>query len=279
MKKSCLDNLISIKKWNDIYSLEKILSKGTSKNALFGSGSYVYIIFNKISKKRYILKFFNKKNTRNIREIYMLCRLSGIRGVPKMKDFGVTTLPKEYGENLNSERLFYICEMINGKSLLETDILKFSKDDILFISFEILRILRRIRHRIGNFEHYDLNVGNIMIEETKQRPRVYIIDFEFSKNKQLHFLPDEQRWDKIKKGFFFNLFSRKLSIGIIKFLWKWNKSVWKIISTFINSKRIENTDIWNWFLISGILFDKSGIQKKIVSCKDIDDCIEKNFKK
>ena len=70
-KKGCRENLKKIVLWNDKkYKLVKILSKGISASASFyskGTGAYVYIIQEYKTKKKYILKYFNRESSRNKR--------------------------------------------------------------------------------------------------------------------------------------------------------------------------------------------------------------------
>lgn len=278
-KIDCFKNLLETYKWNsDKYKLKKVLTSGKSATALVGSGAYVYIIENTFNKKDYILKFFNSKNTRNLREIYTLCRISGIKGVPELKKYGITTLPKEYGNNLGKDKLFYICSIVKGDAISDMNIIFEKKTDVLFISLEILKILQRIRERLGNdFEHYDLHVGNIIVDRKKSPPGVSIIDFDLADSKQLSFLPPETKWDKLKKGHLLGIIDEKISPSNFKFLWKWYKGITKISNIIFKHKRISNTDIWNWFIISSVLFDKNGLTDKLVSCNDIEDCMKKNF--
>jgi len=95
-KIDCFKNLLELYPWNSKkYKLKKILTTGKSSTALVGSGAYVYIIENIKTKKEYILKFFNKKNTRNLREIYTLCRISGLKGVPKTRKIWYYNITKK----------------------------------------------------------------------------------------------------------------------------------------------------------------------------------------
>ena len=80
-----------------------------------------------------------------------------------------------------------------------------------------------------------------------------------------------------KKGHFFGILDEKMSPSNLKFLWKWYRGISKIADIIFKNKRIANTDIWNWFIISSVLFEKNNVTEKIVSCKDIDDCLKKNF--
>ena len=278
-KIDCFKKLLEIHKWDSKkYTLIKTLTTGKSKTALVGSGAYVYIVQEKKTKKKYILKFFDKKNTRNIREIYTLCRISGIKGLPVLKEYGITTLPKEYGKSLGEKKLFYICSLIQGEALSDMNIILEKKEDVLSISLDILKILERIRERLGDdFEHYDLHAGNIIVDIKKSPPNVSIIDFDLSDSKQLNFLPKEAKWDKLKKGHLLGIVDEKISPTNFKFMWKWYKSIAKISKIIFKNKRISNTDIWNWFILSSILFDKNKIDKKLISCDDIDECLKKNF--
>lgn len=278
-KIDCFKKLLESYNWNSKkYKLKKVLTTGKSNTALFGSGAYVYIIENTSNNKEYILKFFNNKNTRNLREIYTLCRISGIKGVPELKKYGITTLPEEYGKNLGKEKLFYICSLIKGEAISDMNIIFEKKSDVLHVSLEILKILQRIRQRLGDdFEHYDLHVGNIIVDKKKSPPRVSIIDFDLADSKELHFLPGEVKWDKLKKGHLLGIIDEKVSPSNFKFLWKWYKGIAKISNIIYKNKRIENTDIWNWFIISSVLFDKNGLTEKVISCNDIEDCLKKNF--
>ena len=278
-KIDCFKNLLELYQWNTKkYILKKTLTTGKSATAFIGSGAYVYIIENRKTKKEYILKFFNKKDTRNLREIYILCRISGIKGVPKLEEYGITTLPKKYGENLGTNKLFYICSFVKGEAISDMNIIFEKKRDVLYISLEILKILQRIRERVGDdFEHYDLHVGNIIIDKKKSPPGVSIIDFDLADSKQLSFLPEETKWNSLKKGHIGGIIDEKISPSNFKFLWKWYRGIAKISDIVFKNKRISNTDIWNWFIISSVLFDKNELTEKIVSCKDIDDCLKKNF--
>lgn len=282
-KKVCRENFNTFIKWNDKkYKLVKTFSTGRSSSAFRGSGAYVYLIEDKKTKKKYILKYFNKESSRNKREIYILCRCSGIQGVPVLYRFGRTTLSKTYGEKLKENKLFYISSIVDGEQIDEMNIIFKKKKDVLYVSLEILKILQRIREKVGkDFEHYDLHPGNILVDKKKSPPTVSIIDFDNVNVKELDFLsPETTSWANKKKGYLrFVFMDEKIIPPVFNFMFKWYKGLGKILTILWKEKRISNTDIWNWYLISMVLFDKNNITKKLISCEDIEDCIQKNFPK
>ena len=101
--KECREDINIFRKWaNHRYKLIKIISKGRSAKSLKGSGAHVFKIKDTHSNRDYILKYYNalKSQTRNYRDMYVSCRLSGLKGVPRVIAQGKTILPKQYGAKL-----------------------------------------------------------------------------------------------------------------------------------------------------------------------------------
>lgn len=275
----CRETIEKYQKWDNMrYQLMQIISKGRSPNAINGSGSYVFKIKDSQTKKDYILKYYNsiKDPSRNYRDMYVSCRLSGIKGVPRVISQGRTTLPKEYGENLQKKQYFSIQTILPGKSLSDTDIIFKDKKDALHVSLQILKIFLRIQSRIKDFHHYDIHPGNILIDFKKNPPLVGIIDFDLAYTKQLQDIPSQKKWEYMTKGRFFGLFYETSSV-MLNFLWKWYKSVFQLLRTVRSREGTDNVDIRNWIFITKLLFEKNKIDRKVISCSDMEDCLKKNF--
>ena len=277
--KECREDINIFRKWDSHrYQLTKIISEGRSAKTVKGSGAHVFKIKDTHSNREYILKYYNalKNQTRNYRDMYVSCRLSGLKGVPRVIAQGKTILPKQYGAKLQKKGYFCIQTILPGIPLSDTDIIFKDKNDALHISLQILKILLRVKSRIKDFQHYDIHPGNIMIDQTRNPPSVGIIDFDLAYTKQLKDIPDQIKWDYMTKGRFFGLFY-ETSMVLLHFLWKWYKNVFKLLPLLRNTDAINNVDIRNWLFITKVLFEKNKIDKKVLTCSNVEDCLKKNF--
>lgn len=115
-----------------------------------------------------------------------------------------------------------------------------------------------------------------MIVQTRKPPFVGIIDFDSAYTKQLKDIPDQIKWDYMTKGRFFGLFY-ETSMVLLHFLWKWYRNVFKLLPLLRNTDAINNVDIRNWLFITKVLFEKNKIEKKVLTCSNVEDCLKKNF--
>lgn len=277
--KDCKKTIEKFQAWDNVrYKLIDTLTRGRSAKVMSGSGSYVFKIRDTHDNQDYILKYYNslKNQSRNYRDMYVSCRLSGLKGLPRVISQGRTTLPRQYGKNLEKNRYFCIQTILPGKSLVETDIIFKEKNDALYVSIQILKILLRIKTRIKDFKHYDLHPGNIIIDLDGKKSSVGIIDFDLADTNQMQDIPAQKKWGYMTKGRFFGLFYETSSV-LVHFIWKWCRSVFKILPLLRNSDAINDVDIRNWISITRLLFEKNKIDKKVLVCSNIKDCLQKNF--
>ena len=135
-------------------------------NDCFG---YLFLVTNRYTNRRSALKVEVIKNESSLtlkKEMHLLKKLEGVKGVPQVFNFGRT------------EKLLYL-----ELELLETDLSylteKDSKVDYAFIvkiGGELLRILQEVHSR--SIVHRDIKPQNIMLDK---EGRVYLIDFGISK--------------------------------------------------------------------------------------------------
>ena len=280
MKNSvCKEQFEIFQKWNNSqYKLVKIISQGRSSKNVSGSGSYVFKIKDTRTNQDYILKYYNsvKNEKRNYRDLYISCRISGLKGIPRVVNQGRTTLPKQYGNKLVKNRYFCIQTILPGKPLFDTNIIFKNKNDALDVSLQILKILLRIRSRIKDFQHYDIHPGNILIDLKGKKPLVGIIDFDLAYTKQLRDIPPLEKWKFMTKGRFFGLFYETSTV-LLHFLWKWYKNIFKLLPLLRNTDSIKNNDIRNWIFITKLLFEKNKIDRKVLTCSNVEECLKKNF--
>jgi serine/threonine protein kinase len=286
----CIDELIKSKdkpptEVTKLYKLIKPLSGGKS-------GALVYQVLTDDNKKC-VLKYYNKEGNRNLRDLIVSCRLSGIDGFPKVYKMGYTLAPREWSPDVDfeSDRSYYILmSMINGEVLSKMNI-KMGVEKALNVSLSILHRLIQARNALGDdFEHYDLHPNNIIVDMKKcektimltkndkykvQCPPVYIIDFDLVKASGIKCIPEDKEHINKKEGYL-GILSTIVPQVTWAFTMKWKDSILETYNIIKRGKNIMNTDIRNWIVISSVIFEENGIGDTIEVCRTATECVNRN---
>lgn len=274
---------------NKRFIIEKQLGGGKS-------GARVFLVRTKADNQKYVLKFytdaFNEdftgiNNERPFREVITLCTLSGTPGFPCLfeKGCGFLDKPKNKG-------MYVVMSAIEGTPLFKVDPTKLSAEQALAISMRILILLRAAQELLGaDFEHFDLHPDNIIvnfddcfpteIQVLGQRlrvscPTITIIDFDLVHSNYFAAFAGS--------GFSEEQKAKKQSAQVVAertLTWaqKWMGSA-LTSAAILELKKIHNTDIRQWMLISLVLL-RANTGKRIKGdfavCTNVQNCLQTNL--
>jgi hypothetical protein len=241
---------------------------------------------------------------RPFRETLALCSLQGKPGFSKLYEYGIMATPTDWVPSLATPRvakrgLFVVMSKMEGKPLTEVNF-AFRKPEFgAIIAWKLLSILDTLSKTLGpSAEHFDFHPDNIFINYNETNPRacqtiewisstgsrvrigcpeVNIIDFDLIDGEMFHsgnrknLFENELPEQHAKKVGFLPVPERTLQFCIQMI------GLESTIIFFAYLKRIENTDIRNWWIIASCLMIRTaGLQSGIQLCRDIVDCLKTN---
>lgn len=179
------NNVVNI---NKKYDIIKKLGGGKS-------GAFVFLVSDKKTKEKYILKLYvlgilGKIGDRDVREIFTCCNFSGTDGFPKLHDAGVTYCEvndywndflDEYFNCANADgkknikigsfynpAYYMVTELVSGSELIKINPFAFNIKKRLIILMKIAQAMMNARKKSPGFIHNDLHPGNIFINDSTE---------------------------------------------------------------------------------------------------------------
>ena len=184
--------------------LDKLLDEEMTKGKTFNLGEYIsqeiiYIgnlseislVENKKSKKKFIIKSYQKKK---IHQLYKEMELINEKNTDeKIKDN--TNIISYYGTTKDEFKIYFLYEYIKGEDL-QKKILNYGLKSEKLVKFYFIQILNSIKYLHSlNIPHRDIKPDNIII--TDDEKKVKLIDFGSSCD--LSNLSNEKKYEEILK--------------------------------------------------------------------------------
>ena len=184
--------------------LDKLLDEQMTKGKTFNLGDYIsleiiYIgnlseislVENKKSKKKFIIKSYQKKK---IHQLYKEMELINEKNTDeKIKDN--TNIISYYGTTKDEFKIYFLYEYIKGEDL-QKKILNYGLKSEKLVKFYFIQILNSIKYLHSlNIPHRDIKPDNIII--TDDEKKVKLIDFGSSCD--LSNLSNEKKYEEILK--------------------------------------------------------------------------------
>lgn len=241
------------------------------------------------------------QNERPFREMLTLCKMSGTEGFPRVFDRGCARFPTKWMKKVPKDMAtvvapFVVMSTARGVPLANLNLSLLTTAQATAIAMSLLALLLTARARMGNsFEHFDFHPDNIFIDmdctgagavETDEAPKrpplrvscpqVSLIDFDlvradetFAGLPQFAAVLPEQTAKRNAKVV-------PVPERTLEFALRWLGEL-KARVVFQAAALIPNTDMRNWAVIVESLFaGKAGVVPRQL-CKDVTDCVLKNY--
>lgn len=252
-------------------------------------------------------------NQRPFREFLAMCRMSGIRGFPKVYDVFCATSPNtwisSFGLPLPETKfgLAVVSSIAPGSALIrlnDRELNMMTPKTSLMVGLGMLYLLNDAKKAMGpDFEHFDLHPDNVFVdlktiihydfipdEKSGERfawdgPLVSLIDFDLVEGDYKGYFDEDgppgehasKREIKLRDG----RVARIPAERTINFLQKLVGTGPSMSQIMAEADIIKNTDIRNWFVtLSGMFYHSLREEKKaaepLIGCQDIAQCLNLN---